>query len=140
MVSTLSRIRTGPESSKSRKYSQEATSTEDEPEREGRSLAITHHEVILQWAEERVGVSATVNGAGNGDHLGELRIDSAVRNDKLRHTTWEKGLKPPFPGPELHLPKQRSDSQEPNSLRPENPGRVRRLSCLPLHRQPSTGP
>lgn len=37
------KIRRGPESSKSLKYSQEVTSPDDEPEREGRSLATTHH-------------------------------------------------------------------------------------------------
>ena len=47
------RIRRGPDSAKSLKYSQEVTSTEDEPERAGRSLATTHHEVIKEWAEER---------------------------------------------------------------------------------------
>ena len=49
------KIRHGDASSSSLKYSQEVTSTEDEPEREGRSLATTHHEVIRQWAEERGG-------------------------------------------------------------------------------------
>src|SRR3954470_12801610 len=56
------RIRRGSESSKSLKYSQEITSPDDEPERVGRSLATTNHEVIRQWAEERGGRPATVEG------------------------------------------------------------------------------
>lgn len=61
------KIRHGDSASSSLKYSQEVTSTEDEPEREGRSLATTHHEVIRQWAEERGGVPATVEGRDH-DH------------------------------------------------------------------------
>src|SRR5687768_7987717 len=45
------RLRTGPETSSSLKYSQEVTSPDEDPERPGRSLATTHHEVIKQWAE-----------------------------------------------------------------------------------------
>src|SRR5690349_8402127 len=47
------RLRTGPQSSKSLKYSQEVTSLDDDPERAGRSLVTTSHEVIRHWAEER---------------------------------------------------------------------------------------
>ena len=52
------RVRTGPESSDSLKYSQEVTSPDEEPEREGRSLVTTHHEVIKEWAEARDGTHA----------------------------------------------------------------------------------
>src|SRR4051812_12171971 len=55
------RLRTGEQTSSSLKYSQEVTSTDDEPERSGRSLATTHHEVIRRWAEERGGQPATVD-------------------------------------------------------------------------------
>lgn len=87
------KIRRGPDSSKSLDYSQEVTSTDDEPEREGRSLATTHHEVIREWAEARNGVPATVEGTEHDDHLGVLRID--------------------FGG----------DGQQSNFFRLENPGR-----------------
>lgn len=46
-------VRTGPASSKSLKYAQEITSTDDEPERPDRSLVTADHDVIRQWAEER---------------------------------------------------------------------------------------
>src|SRR2546425_641296 len=44
-------LRTGPDTSKSLKYSQEVTSPDEDPERPGRSLATTHHDVIREWAE-----------------------------------------------------------------------------------------
>jgi hypothetical protein len=118
------KIRRGPDSSKSLKYSQEVTSTEDEPEREGRSLATTHHEVIRQWAEERDGVPATVEGTEHGDHLGVLRIDFGGDDANLRHVGWdewfatfdERGLN-------FIYQEQRSDGQQSNFFRLENPQR-----------------
>ena len=87
------KVRYGDDSSKSLKYSQEITSTEEEPEREGRSLATTHHEVIRQWAEERGGVPATVEGTEHGDHLGVLRIDFRDKDANLREVSWEEWFK-----------------------------------------------
>jgi hypothetical protein len=118
------KVRTGPESSKSLKYSQEVTSTEDEPEREGRSLVTTHHEVIRQWAEDRDGVPATVEGTEHGDHLGVLRIDFGGENDKLRHVSWEEWFET-FDSRQLNFiyQEQRSDGQQSNFFRLENPGR-----------------
>src|SRR4051794_24720987 len=48
-------VHTGPGSSSSVKYSQVISSPDDEPEREGRSLVTTDHDVIRQWAEARKG-------------------------------------------------------------------------------------
>src|SRR3954463_13193783 len=84
------RLRTGPDTSKSLKYSQEITSPEDEPEREGRSLATTHHEVIKQWAEERGGPPAAVDGTEHGDHLGVLKLDFSGTNENLRQVSWDE--------------------------------------------------
>jgi hypothetical protein len=118
------KIRRGPESSKSLDYSQEVTSPEDEPEREGRSLATTHHEVIRQWAEERDGVPATVEGTEHGDHLGVLRIDFGGDDSKLRHVSWEEWFDT-FDARGLNFiyQQQRSDGQQSNFFRLENPGR-----------------
>ena len=52
--------RTGKATSDSLKYSQEIRSKSDKPERPGRSLVPTDHEVIRQWAEARKAVPATV--------------------------------------------------------------------------------
>lgn len=118
------KIRRGDDSSSSLKYSQEITSTEDEPEREGRSLATTHHEVIRQWAEERGGVPATVEGTEHGDHLGVLRIDFQGENSNLRRVTWEEWFDT-FDSRGLNFiyQEQRSDGDQSNFFRLENPDR-----------------
>jgi hypothetical protein len=118
------KVRRGPESSKSLDYSQEVTSTDEEPEREGRSLATTHHEVIRQWAEERDGVPATVEGTEHGDHLGVLRIDFGGDDSKLRHVSWEEWFDTfDTRGLNFIYQEQRSDGQQSNFFRLENPGR-----------------
>jgi hypothetical protein len=61
------KIRHGDSASGSPKFSQEVTSTEDEPEREGRSYVTTHHQVIRQWADDRGGAPRAVEG-GDHDH------------------------------------------------------------------------
>jgi len=118
------KIRHGDASSSSLKYSQEVTSTEDEPEREGRSLATTHHEVIRQWAEERGGVPATVEGTEHGDHLGVLRIDFGGDDSNLRRVSWEEWFKT-FDGRSLNFiyQERRTDGTQSNFFRLENPER-----------------
>lgn len=118
------KIRHGDASSSSLKYSQEVTSTEDEPEREGRSLATTHHEVIRQWAEERGGTPATVEGTEHGDHLGVLRIDFGRDDSKLRRVSWEEWFKT-FDDRRLNFiyQEQRTDGTQSNFFRLENPER-----------------
>lgn len=118
------KIRHGDSSSSSLKYSQEVTSTEDEPEREGRSLATTHHEVIRQWAEERGGTPATVEGTEHGDHLGVLRIDFGGNDSNLRRVSWEEWFKT-FDDRRLNFiyQEQRTDGTQSNFFRLENPER-----------------
>ena len=84
------RLRTGDQTSRSLQYSQEITSLDDDPERAGRSLATTSHEVIRRWAEERDAVPATVEGTEHGDHLGVLRFDFGGDSDNLRHVSWDE--------------------------------------------------
>jgi hypothetical protein len=118
------KIRYGDASSRSLKYSQEVTSTEDEPEREGRSLATTHHELIRQWAEERGGVPATVEGAEHGDHLGVLRIDFRGEDSNLRRFSWKEWFNT-FDARNLNFiyQEQRTDGSQSNFFRLENPER-----------------
>ena len=118
------KIRTGEASSSSLKYSQEVTSPEDEPEREGRSLVTTHHEVIKQWAEERSGVPATVEGTEHGDHLGVLRLDFQDKDNNLRRVSWEEWFNT-FDARRLNFiyQEQRSDGSQSNFFRLENPDR-----------------
>jgi hypothetical protein len=84
------KLRTGDQTSSSLKYSQEVSSPEEEPERAGRSLVTTHHQVIKAWAEERGGQPATVEGTEHGDHLGVLRIDFGGDSKNLRHVSWDE--------------------------------------------------
>ena len=83
-------LRTGDHESSSLRYSQEVTSPADEPERPGRSLVTTSHEVIRRWAEERGAVPATVGGTEHGDHLGVLRFDFGGHADRLQPVPWDE--------------------------------------------------
>ena len=118
------RLRTGDETSKSLKYSQEVTSPDEEPEREGRSLATTHHEVIKRWAEERDGTPATVEGTEHGDRLGVLRFDFGGDSENLRHVSWEEWLET-FDARRLNFiyQEQTSDGRQSNFFRLESPDR-----------------
>jgi Rho termination factor, N-terminal domain len=119
------RLRTGPEMSKSLKYSQEVTSPDDEPEREGRSLATTHHEVIRQWAEARNGVPATVPGTEHEGRAGVLRIDfGGDDGDRLRHISWDEWFET-FDARRLNFiyQEERSDGVQSNFFRLDNPER-----------------
>src|SRR3954454_5695371 len=118
------RIRRGSESSKSLKYSQEGTSPDDEPERAGRSLATTSHEVIRQWAEARGGRPATVEGTEHGDRLGVLRFDFGDDTPKLRQVSWDEWFRT-FDERRLNFlyQEERSDGRQSTFFRLENPER-----------------
>ncbi|MEZ7129569.1 hypothetical protein ACBR40_29915 [Nonomuraea sp. AD125B] len=117
--------RRGPDSSKSLKYAQEIHSPEEEPERAGRSLVTTSHEVIRQWAEEREAQPATVEGTEHGDHLGVLRLDfPGYGGDKLRHVSWEEWFATfDERGLNFIYQERRSDGSPSNFFRLENPQR-----------------
>jgi len=117
-------VRQGPEASDSLKYSQEVTSPEDEPERDGRSLATTSHDVIREWAEERDAVPATVDGTEHDGHLGVLRFDFGGDSDRLRHVEWEEWFET-FDERRLNFIYQetRSDGSQSNFFRLDNPER-----------------
>ena len=117
-------VRTGPDTSRSLKYSQEVTSTDDEPERQGRSLVTTHHDVIRQWAESRGGVPATVEGTEHGDHLGVLRFDFGDKDEKLREVSWDEWFDT-FDKRRLNFiyQEERSDGVPSNFFRLESPDR-----------------
>ncbi|MCA2213740.1 hypothetical protein [Jidongwangia harbinensis] len=82
--------RTGKKTSDSLKYAQEIRSTEDRPERAGRSLVTTDHEVIRRWASARKAVPATVAGTEHDGHLGVLRLDfPGYSGDRLTEVSWD---------------------------------------------------
>ena len=117
-------LRTGEQTSRSLQYSQEVTSLEDDPERAGRSLATTSHEVIRRWAEERGGVPATVEGTEHGDHLGVLRFDFGGDSKNLRHVSWEEWFAT-FDARKLNFlyQEERKDGRQSNFFRLESPDR-----------------
>ena len=117
-------LRTGDQTSSSIKYSQEVTSLDDDPERPGRSLATTSHEVIRAWAEERGGVPATVPGTEHGDHLGVLRIDFGGDNDDLRKVSWDEWFAT-FDARKLNFlyQEERKDGNQSTFFRLESPDR-----------------
>jgi hypothetical protein len=117
-------VRTGSQTSKSIKYSQEVTSPDDDPERAGRSLVTTHHEVIRQWAEERGGRPATVEGTEHGDRLGVLRFDFGAASDRLREVSWDEWFRT-FDERRLNFiyQEKRSDGRPSTFFRLESPDR-----------------
>ncbi len=117
-------LRTGEQTSKSIQYSQEVTSLDDDPERPGRSLATTSHEVIRAWAEERGGVPATVPGTEHGDHLGVLRLDFGGDNDSLRQVSWDEWFAT-FDARKLNFlyQEERKDGNQSTFFRLESPDR-----------------
>ncbi|MCZ2828032.1 Rho termination factor N-terminal domain-containing protein [Modestobacter sp. VKM Ac-2986] len=82
-------VRTGDKDSKSLKYSQNITSTDEDPERQGRSLVTTHHEVIREWAEARGGSPATVPNSEYDGRPGRLRIRFQDSTGQLVDISWE---------------------------------------------------
>jgi Rho termination factor, N-terminal domain len=117
-------LRTGEQTSRSLQYAQEITSLDEDPEREGRSLATTSHEVIRRWAEERGGTPATVEGTEHGDHLGVLRFDFGGDNDRLRHVSWDEWFHT-FDVRELNFiyQEERKDGRQSSFFRTESPNR-----------------
>ncbi|CCG02664.1 Rho termination factor N-terminal domain-containing protein [Blastococcus saxobsidens] len=117
-------LRTGDQTSKSLKYSQEITSLDEDPERAGRSLATTSHEVVRRWAEDRGGVPATVEGTEHGDHLGVLRFDFGGDSENLRHVSWDEWFDT-FDARKLNFlyQEERKDGNQSTFFRLESPDR-----------------
>lgn len=110
------------------KYAQVINSPGDTPERDGRSLVTTNHEVIQRWADERKAIPATIEGTEHDDHLGVLRFDfpggDTPQDSKLRHVSWEEWFKT-FDERNLNFMYQvtKADGTPSNFFRLENPDR-----------------
>jgi hypothetical protein len=116
-------VRTGKGTSGSLKYSQEITSTDDKPERAGRSLVTTDHAVIRQWAKARKAVPSTVAGTEHGGHLGVLRFDfPGYSGDRLTPVEWDEWLAT-FDKRRLNFiyQQRQSNGRRSNFFRLENP-------------------
>ncbi|MEV5763048.1 hypothetical protein AB0L34_00505 [Micromonospora sp. NPDC052213] len=120
-------IRTGAQTSTSVRYSQVIDSVDDEPERPGRSLVTTDHEVIRQWAEARKGVPCTVDGTDHDGHAGVLRFDFPAngREDRLREISWEEWFEA-FDKRRLNFiyQEERADGRQSNFFRLDSPDRA----------------
>jgi hypothetical protein len=104
------------------KYSQHINSTDEEPERDGRSLVTRNHDVIRQWAEERKAVPASVEGSVHDGHLGVLRLDFPGGSTDLKHVSWDEWFET-FDARGLNFIYQetRMDGRQSNFFRLENP-------------------
>ncbi len=117
--------RKGASSSSSLKYSQEIRSVDDTPDRPGRSLVTTSHEVIMKWARERNAAPATVPGTEHDRHPGVLRFDfPGYGGRELQDVSWdewfaafdERGLN-------FIYQEQTTDGRQSNFFQLENPTR-----------------
>ncbi|MEV6842395.1 hypothetical protein [Actinoplanes sp. NPDC051411] len=116
--------RTGKHTSPSVDYSQEIRSTADRPERDGRSLVTTDHEVIRKWAQSRRAVPSTVAGTQHDGHLGVLRFDfpGYSSGDRLVEVSWAEWFEA-FDKRRLNFiyQERRSGGERSNFFQLENP-------------------
>jgi len=116
--------RRGPASSRSLRYAQEISSTGEEPEKPGKTLVTTNHEVIQQWAQERGGEPATVGSRRRG-RPSVLRFDfPGGGGEGLQHIDWDDWFRT-FDERQLNFiyQEQRTDGRQSNFFRLENPNR-----------------
>ncbi|MEV0393219.1 SAP domain-containing protein [Polymorphospora rubra] len=92
---TSGRTRQGGATSRTTKYAQRISSTQDRPERPGRSLVTTDHEVIKRWAQARNAKPATIENTEHDGHLGVLRFDfpGYHRGRPLTEVSWAEWLR-----------------------------------------------
>lgn len=115
--------------SASRSYSQQIRSPQDQPESKGRSLTTTNHDVIMQWAQERSAVPATVAGTEHEGRIGVLRLDfpgfvQAGDNSRLRQVSWDQWFRTfDERGLNFIYQQERAGGGQSNFFRLENPQR-----------------
>lgn len=118
--------RSGRGSSKSLKYAQEISSPEDRPERRGRSLVTTNHEVIQRWARARKAKPATIAGTEREGRAGVLTFNfpGYKESERLRQITWDEWFRT-FDERRLNLIYQEElrDGRQSNFFRTESPDR-----------------
>lgn len=118
--------RAGRGASRTLRYAQEITSPQDRPERAGRSLVTSDHEVIKRWARERGAKPATIEGTERDSRPGVLTFDFPGwrSGGRLREVSWADWFKT-FDGRRLNFiyQEQRSDGRQSNFFRVESPER-----------------
>lgn len=118
--------RTGAGSARSVRSSQQIVSLADQPERPGRSLVTTNHEVIQRWARARKAKPATIAGTERDGRAGVLTFDLPGYREsrRLRQITWEEWFRT-FDERRLNLiyQEQLRDGRPSNFFRTESPDR-----------------
>ncbi|MGW4497314.1 hypothetical protein ACWENR_01650 [Micromonospora sp. NPDC004336] len=119
-------VRTGRSTSRSVRSSQPITSTADRPERPGRSLVTTNHEVIRRWARERGAKPATIAGTEREGRAGVLTFNMPGYREsrRMREITWDEWFRT-FDERKLNLiyQEQLRDGRPSNFFRTESPDR-----------------
>ncbi|MER7164814.1 hypothetical protein ABT336_01875 [Micromonospora sp. NPDC000207] len=119
-------VRTGRSTSRSVSSSQLITSLADRPERPGRSLVTTNHEVIRRWAAARNAKPATISGTERDGRPGVLtfNLPGYRESSRLREVTWAEWFQT-FDSRRLNLiyQEQLRDGRQSNFFRTESPQR-----------------
>ncbi|MEU9737971.1 hypothetical protein AB0E12_02090 [Micromonospora chersina] len=125
-AATGTQVRSGRSASRSVGSSQQIMSLDDRPERPGRSLVTTNHEVIQRWARARNAKPATIAGTERGDRPGVLtfNIPGYRESSRIREVTWDDWFRT-FDSRGLNLiyQEQMRDGRQSNFFRTENPNR-----------------
>ncbi|MFI2646745.1 hypothetical protein [Micromonospora fulviviridis] len=125
-AATATQVRGGRSASRSVTSSQQITSLDDRPERPGRSLVTTNHEVIQRWARARNAKPATIAGTERGDRPGVLtfNIPGYRESSRIREVSWDDWFRT-FDSRGLNLiyQEQMRDGRQSNFFRTENPNR-----------------
>ncbi|WP_229688446.1 hypothetical protein [Micromonospora yangpuensis] len=123
---SASGIRTGPATSRSVRSSQRIGSPADQPERPGRSLVTTNHEVIRRWARARSAKPATIAGTERAGRPGVLTFNfpGYRESSRIREITWDEWFRT-FDSRRLNLifQEQLRDGRQSNFFRTESPQR-----------------
>ncbi|WP_245716102.1 hypothetical protein [Micromonospora peucetia] len=123
---TATGVRTGRSTSRSVRSSQLISSTADRPERPGRSLVTTNHDVIQRWARERGAKPATIAGTEREGRAGVLtfNLPGYRESSRVREITWDDWFRT-FDGRKLNLiyQEQLRDGRQSNFFRTESPDR-----------------
>ncbi|NLU77190.1 hypothetical protein HCA58_02030 [Micromonospora sp. HNM0581] len=118
--------RTGRSTSRSVRSSQLISSLQDRPERLGRSLVTTSHDVIRRWARERGAKPATVSGTERAGRIGVLTFNMPGyrESSRIREITWDEWFHT-FDLRKLNLiyQEQMRDGRQSNFFRTESPDR-----------------
>nr|WP_243709328.1 hypothetical protein [Micromonospora sp. 15K316] len=98
----------------------------DRPERPGRSLVTSNHEVIMRWARERGAKPATIAGTEREGRVSVLtfNIPGYRESSRIREITWDDWFHT-FDLRRLNLiyQEQLRDGRQSNFFRTESPDR-----------------